>query len=190
MYYAVKKGRTPGIYNTWAECQEQVKGYSNAQFKKFKTVEEAEAYIAEAEHTPLCVDYRQPDSHVTVAYVDGSYNVHTKEVGFGMVVFTAEGQEERCGIVPGDVASQRNVAGEVYAARQAMEYAIGKGKKILHLYYDYTGIRHWAKKEWKANMPLTREYQNYASEAAKKLEIHFHKVEAHTGDTRNEYVDK
>lgn len=26
-YYAVAKGRAPGIYATWAECEAQVKGY-------------------------------------------------------------------------------------------------------------------------------------------------------------------
>lgn len=25
-YYGVKKGRIPGVYNTWAECEAQVKG--------------------------------------------------------------------------------------------------------------------------------------------------------------------
>ena len=44
-YYAVKVGENPGIYNTWAECEKQVKGYPNAQFKKWKTKEEAESYI-------------------------------------------------------------------------------------------------------------------------------------------------
>jgi caulimovirus viroplasmin len=44
-YYAVKVGENPGIYNTWAECEKQVKGYPNAQFKKWKSKEEAEAYI-------------------------------------------------------------------------------------------------------------------------------------------------
>ena len=34
-YYAVAQGRRTGIYNTWNQCNEQVKGYSNAKFKKF-----------------------------------------------------------------------------------------------------------------------------------------------------------
>ena len=25
-YYAVKVGKTPGIYGTWSECEEQIKG--------------------------------------------------------------------------------------------------------------------------------------------------------------------
>ena len=44
-YYAVKIGKNPGIYSSWEECEKQVKGYPNAQFKKWKTREEAEAYI-------------------------------------------------------------------------------------------------------------------------------------------------
>lgn len=45
-FYAVAVGRSTGIYNTWDECQSQVKGYSNARFKSFSNVEEAESFIA------------------------------------------------------------------------------------------------------------------------------------------------
>ena len=41
-FYAVKIGRNPGIYNSWAECQQQVTGFKGAIFKSFKTKEEAE----------------------------------------------------------------------------------------------------------------------------------------------------
>ncbi len=45
-FYAVAIGRNTGIYSTWDECQSQVKGFSNARFKSFSTVEEAESFIA------------------------------------------------------------------------------------------------------------------------------------------------
>lgn len=48
-FYAVRKGRKPGIYQTWPECQEQVKGYKGAQYKSFKTEEEAKEYINDNE---------------------------------------------------------------------------------------------------------------------------------------------
>ena len=35
-YYAVKNGKVPGIYETWAECSEMVKGYSGAEYKSFE----------------------------------------------------------------------------------------------------------------------------------------------------------
>ncbi|KAL7031635.1 hypothetical protein ACKWTF_007079 [Chironomus riparius] len=45
MFYAVAKGKSPGIFKTWPECQQQVKGFSGAVFKKFKTLNEAENFI-------------------------------------------------------------------------------------------------------------------------------------------------
>lgn len=44
-FYAVKRGRIPGIYTSWKECEEQIKGFSDAKFKKFRTKELAEEYI-------------------------------------------------------------------------------------------------------------------------------------------------
>ena len=43
--YAVLRGRNPGVYNTWAECEKQVKGFPNAAFKSFPTVVEALEWI-------------------------------------------------------------------------------------------------------------------------------------------------
>ena len=44
-YYAVRKGRIPGIYRTWSECQKQVTGYPGAVFKGFVTEEEAQSFL-------------------------------------------------------------------------------------------------------------------------------------------------
>ena len=50
-FYAVAAGRQPGIYSTWAECERQVKGFSGARFKSFKTREEASAFVSGAAGT-------------------------------------------------------------------------------------------------------------------------------------------
>ena len=34
-YYVVHIGRKPGIYETWAECEDNVKGYTDAHYKAF-----------------------------------------------------------------------------------------------------------------------------------------------------------
>ena len=44
-FYAVKAGRKPGIYTTWAECQAQTAGFSGAQHKSFQNYADAEAYM-------------------------------------------------------------------------------------------------------------------------------------------------
>ena len=46
-YYVVWTGLQPGIYETWADCEAQVKGVPGASYKSFKTLEDAEdAYYA------------------------------------------------------------------------------------------------------------------------------------------------
>ena len=44
-YYVVWEGLSPGIYDSWEECQLQTANYKGARFKSFNTLEEAtEAY--------------------------------------------------------------------------------------------------------------------------------------------------
>ncbi|KAL7988032.1 hypothetical protein Chor_006951 [Crotalus horridus] len=47
MFYAVRRGRRIGVYNTWDECNEQVHRYQDASFKKFATKKQAWAFINE-----------------------------------------------------------------------------------------------------------------------------------------------
>lgn len=46
-FYVVWKGRQPGVYASWAECEAQVKGFPDAEYKAFPNRAEAEtAYAA------------------------------------------------------------------------------------------------------------------------------------------------
>ncbi len=44
-YYAVRHGRTNGVFESWSECEAQVKGFKNASFKSFKTRQEALDFV-------------------------------------------------------------------------------------------------------------------------------------------------
>ncbi len=43
--YAVRAGRRPGVYQTWAECEPQVSGVRGAQFRRFASRDEATAWV-------------------------------------------------------------------------------------------------------------------------------------------------
>jgi len=45
-FYGVMKGRHPGVYQTWPECNAQVLGFSGAAFKSFPTEEDAQDYVS------------------------------------------------------------------------------------------------------------------------------------------------
>ena len=44
-YYAVRNGRSSGVYNSWADCESQVKGHSGSEYKSFKSQADANAYM-------------------------------------------------------------------------------------------------------------------------------------------------
>ncbi|XP_068136443.1 ribonuclease H1-like [Hyperolius riggenbachi] len=52
MFYAVKKGREPGVYNTWEECKEQVDRFPAAKYKKFASEEEAWKFVRDGVGVP------------------------------------------------------------------------------------------------------------------------------------------
>src|SRR5688572_14026587 len=50
-FYVVWKGRKPGVYKSWAECEAQVKGFQDAKFKAFESMAAAQAaYAGEYRH--------------------------------------------------------------------------------------------------------------------------------------------
>lgn len=40
--YVVYRGRKPGVYLTWADCQDQVSGYGGNNFCSYSSMREAE----------------------------------------------------------------------------------------------------------------------------------------------------
>lgn len=58
-FYAVKKGKVPGIYTSWDACKSMVHGFPGAVYKGFATRAEAEQFLEEKRGTKgtgkLCV---------------------------------------------------------------------------------------------------------------------------------------
>lgn len=189
-YYAVKVGRVPGIFDTWAECEEQVKGFKGSKYKKFASYEEALNFIEDKG------DYLRPDdknikNNEMIAYVDGSYCIKTRTYSYGVVIISNEGKETFSGRENNeDLAQMRNVSGEIKGAMIAMDLAIKRNKDTLYLYFDYTGIEHWAKGDWKTNKEGTKFYKSFYDSIKDKLNVVFIKVRAHSGVEYNEEADK
>ncbi len=189
-FYAVRKGKKPGIYMTWSECKDQVHGHKGAEFKKFTNKDDALAYIkADNGMDPGDDALTKPQKGRLTAYVDGSYNQKTSVYGYGLVLFSYEGKKTFSGSFEGEDSASRNVAGEIMAARKAMSLALEEKAQEINIVYDYAGIRHWALGEWKTNLDLTKNYKAFAQEALKKIKINFVKVKSHTGDKYNDEAD-
>jgi ribonuclease HI len=183
-YYAVRKGRTPGIYRSWAECLKMVDKYPGASYKSFPTLAQAEEFLSYGRETVT----KEPENY---AFVDGSYNGATHVYGYGGFLMAA-GQKY---VIQGsgndaDMAKMHNVAGEVLGSMAAMEKALELGISELTIYYDYMGIEMWATGQWKRNKEGTAAYYAYVQSIQPKIKLSFVKVKGHSGVEGNEEADR
>ena len=223
-FYAVRVGRTPGIYLSWDECKKNVDGFSGPVYKSFKTRAEAEEFMGSTGGSACTGNSactrnsarRAPSTTVDeggriagneqavdkgsaatgldtlpYAFVDGSYNMATKVYGYGGFL-VHDGVRE---VLQGhgddpEMASMRNVSGEVGGSMAAIRRAIELGIKELVIYYDYMGIEMWANGSWKRNKKGTIAYYDYIQSVKNDIKLHFVKVKGHSGDKYNDVADR
>ena len=198
-YYAVRIGKTPGIYKTWEDCKAQVIGYKGAIYKGFAEKQDAEDFLRgglSASNTDAASDNNDENTQVEpsvseiTAYVDGSFS-SGKSFGCGCIILK-DGEiiaEISKAYEDEELATMRNVAGEIKASELAMQYALDKGYTSLSIYHDYQGIASWCLGEWKTNKAGTIAYKQFYDDIKDKLKVHFIKVKGHSGDEYNEMAD-
>lgn len=94
LFYTVWQGRTPGVYDSWAACEAEVKGAQGARYKGFATRAEAEAALAEGWE----------------AYYKTSHTSGTSEGAWGCPILPALAVDAACSGVPGPVEFRAVVA--------------------------------------------------------------------------------
>ena len=97
--YAVRKGKTTGIFYSWDECSASVNGYPGAEYKSFTTKEEANSYLGNSFAVQIeeeKKDQKNTALHGTestlTAYVDGSFDPSIGKYAFGCILLTPEGE--------------------------------------------------------------------------------------------------
>ncbi len=196
-FYAVKKGKTAGIFDNWADCKASVDRYPNAVYKGFATLAEAKAYMGEddAEAGRNAETATAPSGQKggrLLAYVDGSYDDSLKKYAFGCVFLLEDGRiytEFGNGDNPQSLR-HRNVTGEMLGSMYAVKVAMMNGFRAVEICYDYEGIEKWVTGEWRSKTELTQKYAAAMREWSNSIAISFRKVAAHTNVTYNEMADR
>ena len=186
-YYAVRKGRHPGVYTSWDACSAEVSGFSGAEYKSFRTRAEALAFAGGEE----CIAELPEDDSLAEAWVDGSFNPATAVFGWGAYICCGGETFELSGSDwDPDMASMRNVAGEITASEKTIRWAIERGVRTVVIYHDYEGIAKWCTGEWKTNKEGTIRYKAFYESVKHRLNIRFVKVKGHSGNAGNDRADK
>jgi len=207
-YYAVANGRTIGIFLNWNDCNNSVKGYKNALYKKFDTKQEADNFIKANEkniddtdnkiqhqnhnNIILCakdVDIYNPDYYV---YTDGACSNNGREnASAGIGIFF--GINDNRNISKKIEGNQTNNTAELSAIIETyhiIENDILNGKHIAIVSDSEYAIRCVSsygekcyKKGWNVDIP-NKELVKTAYEMYKdKLNIKFIHIKAHTHNT-------
>lgn len=164
-YYAVKKGYQPGIYTSWEECEKQVKGYSGAEYQRFYSLEDAEAFLG---NSLLLYGL-----HI---FVDGCYSDKKKVASYGYVAVKDNNIIQEASGIMDKYTETRNIAGELKATVEAINWAIKQGYSKVYIHYDYEGIEKWATGEWKAKNNISRLYIDYIARIKDTIILSFIKV--------------
>lgn len=208
-FYAVKKGRKTGIYTSWDECLEQVKGYSGAVYKRFNNKEEALNFIKNNDETldfddknvkeidEITKKLSSMDNHL-VLYVDGSSQPHEKDgpYGYGFLVVKNNEKiyEDYGGGNNPQINQMNNVAGEIIAVLKGIQWIHKNYPNVnnISIFHDYTGLKHWVDGDWKAKNEFTQKYASSINSFQEKegVKIDFYKVKSHNKQKFNERVDE
>lgn len=197
-YYAVRKGYSTGIFNTWNECKKATQGFSGAEYKSFTSEDEAKNFMSNQTSEKVDFNFSEEElknmianNEELVAFVDGSFEESKNQYSFGIVVLgLGDTYEDYCNDFEPEYVKLRNVSGEILGATTAIEYAISKNIKKIKIFYDYEGIAKWALGDWKCNKIPTKLYKKFIDSVKDKIEIEFYKVPAHTGIIYNERADE
>ncbi len=190
--YVVKEGVNTGIFNTWEECEKNIKGYSNAVYKSFTSMKEAEAYLNGIDSISMHKEQAKKIDGV-VAYVDGSYSAEKNKYSFGCVIIGEKGKlETKCGCGDEAIAlSINNVAGELQGTMYAIKWAYENKYKNILVKHDYEGISKWINGEWQAKNLAVKKYVEFVKKYIQNnINISFEKVDGHSGDKYNEEADR
>lgn len=150
-YYAVVRGHRPGIYTSWAECQQQLSGFSQPVYKSFENQAQAAYFIEQKQQELAAQATIQWESLSVDAACSGNpgvmeyRGVYTKS---GLQLFISEKYQDGT-----------NNIGEFLAIVHALAFLQKQGQPDFPIYTDSLNAISWVNKK-KANTKLERTSRN------------------------------
>ena len=196
-FYAVKKGRQPGIYRSWEECKTMVNGFSGALYKSFLTLKEAEEYLGVDGSNIEVKEDIGVSSNITssiIVYTDGACSNNGQrgaKAGIG-VYFSDDDPRNLSEQLPGE--KQTNQRAELYAAIRALEVSDPKSSLEIRTDSSYLvkGMTEWLPKWLSLRVSKVSNLDLFQrlSELSQGRQIRWVKVKGHSGEQGNEAADR
>ena len=197
--YAVKKGRQPGLFGTWEECQKQVNGFHGAIFRGFTDKIAAKKWLDEDEDAHSANLSSNFDYTI---YTDGSCLKNPGNGGWAAVIIKNDVQDlsDSMRELSGGEKNTTNNRMELSAAINALR-EIPKGASA-ELYTDSQYMKNAFTRNWLKSWKKLNWHKSDGAEVKNRdlweeldalfqtRNIHFRWVKGHAGDKYNERCDK
>lgn len=158
-FYAVIKGRNPGVYSSWVECEAQVKGFKGAKFKGFDSKVMAEHAMTNGWEIGAKREKRESESSLNNDFIKESISVDAACSG-NPGVMEYQGVDTETGeqlFASKEYPVGTNNIGEFLAVVHALRYLHEKGSD-MPVYSDSISAIAWVRnRHVKTN--LTRNHE-------------------------------
>ncbi|ERL03570.1 ribonuclease HI [Mitsuokella sp. oral taxon 131] len=215
--YAVRRGRTTGIFTAWAACRKQVDGFAGAQYKGFTDIADALKWLSGTNEAPQALPARSaaaPRARRTfsaapaaraardsaqdyVMYTDGSCLRNPDGPG-GWACVIRENATGKVTQLSEGAPHTTNNRMELSAAIAALAFPAAPAKIALYTDSQYlkNGITKWmANWKWRGwkkadgTPVLNRDLWAQLDALCARHNVTFHWVKGHVGITLNERCD-
>ena len=144
-YYVVWQGNAPGIYDSWAECEKQIKGVAGAKYKSYESRTLAEQAFRIGPELAASVVERQTKGESMLTVDDQGMTAIRPDVAGPKPELDAIAVDAACSGNPGVMEYQG-----VYVAY------LKKNKMSQILYSDSVNAINWVRaKQCRTKLPLT-----------------------------------
>jgi ribonuclease HI len=215
-FYAVAKGRTPGIYGSWNEAKKQIDRFHGARYKRFDTQREANNFMSQREAPqktktmPLpaffATEDPKEDDNVLIAFTDGSCLAQASHDRTGFAVCWPYHRElDFSQHVAKGTNNRAEYAAFIHAVQQADVLDEGRVKTLI-VYTDSMllinsvtkWLSSWKKNDWKksdGHVVRNLDLVQTIDRLMQQRKVSFRHVKAHTGDGNwearyNDIVDR
>ncbi|CAI2642373.1 Ribonuclease H [Apilactobacillus kunkeei] len=209
-FYAVRKGKKPGIYSTWDECKNQVNGFPGAEYKSFKTKLEANAYMGLSQPAKNIAPKITRSGSITL-YSDGGSRNHGNKLGQHVkdddkaawaYLIIKDGKKHYAS--DGEFGATNNKM-EVLGLVNALQYIIEQGwqnesiNAILDSKYVLDSItkgwlNSWRRRGWKKSdgtiIKNKNEFMQLSALLGQFKHLNFKWTKGHADNSGNNFVDK
>lgn len=214
--YAVFQGHQPGLFTSWDEAAEQVKGFKGAKYKSFPNQSEAVSWLRECVlaskdpvaqnlidlikkqietgNVPAKSKLAARDSRIII-HTDGGAAPNPGVGGYGIVIQKGNHRKELSAGYELTTNNRMEMLGVIVALQALKE----PSEVLLHTDSKYVvdsitkrWVYGWMKRGWKksdGNRPENVDLWQRLLPLLKQHEVEFRWVKGHAGNTENERCD-